>query len=328
MAENKVLIVDDEPKVLAAIKRNQRDLKLKTAENGQQALDILNRENDYTVVVSDLHMPGISGIELFSSIAESHPDTVRILLTGDSDFSQAVKAVNQGHIFRFLTKPCPPETLSRAIQDGFQYHQMIQAQRELHSLSTYNKVLEGVILVFLGIVEFRDPYTAGHQKRVADLSVAMGKELGMDERRLRGLKIAALIHDIGKIYVPAEFLNKPGELSDVEFSIIMKHPEVGHDILKPLDSMWKISEFVLQHHERMDGSGYPNGLKGDEITMEARIIAVADVMDAISNHRPYRPSLGLKKALEELKQGRGTLYDAKAVDACVKVLKQQDFPYE
>ncbi len=328
MAEHKVLIVDDEPKILAAIKRNLRSMKVETAGNGQEALDILKGNPDFTVVVSDLHMPGINGIELFSHISESHPDTVRILLTGDSDFSHAVEAVNQGQVFRFLTKPCPAETLKTAIEAGFDFHKMIQDQRELHSLAKYNKTLEGVILVFLGIVEFRDPYTAGHQKRVADLSLAIGQELKMEDKRLKGLKIAALIHDIGKIYVPAEFLNKPGELTDVEFSIIMKHPEVGHDILKPLDSIWKVSEFVLQHHERLDGSGYPSGLKGDEITLEARIIAVADVMDAISNHRPYRPSLGLKKALEEIKQGRGVRYDAKVVDACVKVLKQQDFPYK
>lgn len=170
-------------------------------------------------------------------------------------------------------------------------------------------------------VEKRDPYTAGHQRRVASLVAAIGSELGFDKERIEGMRLGAAIHDIGKIVVPAEILNRPGQLNQIEHAIVLTHPEAGYDIVKGIEFPWPVAEMILQHHERLDGSGYPRGLKGDQINEEAKILAVADVVEAIASHRPYRPALGMKAALDEIISHRGVLYDPEAVDACVHILK-------
>jgi PAS domain S-box-containing protein len=177
-------------------------------------------------------------------------------------------------------------------------------------------------------LEKRDPYTAGHQKRVASLSMAIAQEMGFSEERIEGIRLGSMVHDIGKISVPAEILNRPGRLSKDEFGIIRAHPDAGYDILSGVDFPWPIASMIIQHHERMDGSGYPQGLKGDEIVEEARILAVADVVEAITSHRPYRPSLGLDIALGEIEQGRGGVYDAAVVDACLTLFREKGFEWE
>ena len=170
-------------------------------------------------------------------------------------------------------------------------------------------------------IEKRDPYTAGHQERVAELAVKIGREMGMDDDELEGLKLGALIHDIGKISIPAEILSRPGKLEPEMFGIIKTHPRSGYDIIRGIDFPWPLADVVLQHHERMDGSGYPDGLKGDEILLDARILAVADIVEAMASHRPYRAGLGFERALEEVENGKGTLYDTQVVDACQKVFR-------
>ncbi len=177
-------------------------------------------------------------------------------------------------------------------------------------------------------VEKRDPYTAGHQERVSRLASAIASAMGMPPERVEGIRLGGIIHDIGKIYIPAEILNRPGRLTPTEFAIIKSHPEVGHDIMKDVRFPWPVQEMILQHHERLDGSGYPHGLKGDEILLEARILSVADVVEAISSHRPYRPSLGIEAAVEEMSQGRGTLYDPEVVDICLKLIHEKHFRWE
>jgi PAS domain S-box-containing protein/putative nucleotidyltransferase with HDIG domain len=177
------------------------------------------------------------------------------------------------------------------------------------------------------MVEMRDPYTAGHESRVADLAVAIAHELGLDEHRIEGIKLAALIHDVGKIKVPAEILNKPGRLSPLEFSLIKLHPQSGYDILKDIQFPWPIARMVYEHHERLDGSGYPNGLRGDEILLESKIIAVADVVESMQSHRPYRPGLGLNAALAEIIQHRGTWYDEAVSDACLNLLHEGRYQF-
>lgn len=174
-------------------------------------------------------------------------------------------------------------------------------------------------------IEKRDPYTAGHQQRVAELATAIAAEMGLPEEQREGLRLGALIHDIGKIYVPAEFLNRPGRLSGAEFDIIQSHPVMGHDIVKGIEFPWPVAEMVVQHHERLDGSGYPKGLKGDEILLEARILAVADVVEAMASHRPYRAALSLDEALTEIESHRNTRYDPVVVDACLKLFRQDGY---
>jgi len=171
----------------------------------------------------------------------------------------------------------------------------------------------------------RDPYTAGHERRVAEIAVAVGAELGFDARRQEGLRVAGYLHDIGKITIPSEILSKPGKLSPIEYQLIQGHPQASYDVLKAVEFPWPVAEIALQHHERMDRSGYPQGLKGEAILLEARILAVADVVEAMSSHRPYRPGLGIDKALAEIERGRGSAYDPKVADACLGLFRKKSY---
>lgn len=190
----------------------------------------------------------------------------------------------------------------------------------LRSAAQLRKGLEDAIEAIAATVEMRDPYTAGHQRRVALLAVAIASHMGLAPERIHGIRLAGTVHDVGKIGVPAEILSKPGTLDGTEFNLIKRHPGVGYEILKDVDFPWPIAQMVLSHHERQDGSGYPDGLKGDEILLETRIIAVADVVEAMASYRPYRPGLGMQAALKEIVANRGVSYDAQVVDACCQVI--------
>jgi PAS domain S-box-containing protein/putative nucleotidyltransferase with HDIG domain len=200
------------------------------------------------------------------------------------------------------------------------------AEEEIHrQAEQLRRTVQGAVLAMSHVVETRDPYTAGHERRVAELAEAIAAEMGFAGEELEALRLAALIHDIGKIAVPAEILARPGRLSDVEFNLIRQHPASGFDILEAIDFGSPVAEFVLQHHERLDGSGYPRGLAGDQVLPEARIIAVADVVEAMSSHRPYRAALGLEAALGEVCAHAGLRYDADVVAACVRLFREQGF---
>ncbi|HEK85233.1 MAG TPA: HD domain-containing protein [Candidatus Aminicenantes bacterium] len=204
-----------------------------------------------------------------------------------------------------------------------------KAEKEIQeSWARLHRTLEGTIQAISTTIEMRDPYTAGHQRRVAKLAEAIARELQLSASQVEGIKFAAEIHDIGKIYVPAEILSKPTKLTDLEYTIIKTHPQAGYEILKNIEFPWPIAQIVLQHHERMNGSGYPNGLKGDKILLEARILAVADVVEAMSSHRPYRPSFGLDKALDEINSNQGVLYDPEVVKACLKIISNNKFSFD
>ena len=173
--------------------------------------------------------------------------------------------------------------------------------------------------------EMRDPYTARHEQRVGRLAAAIGGELGLDSRRLEGLRMAGYLHDVGKMNIPAEILSKPGKLTVAEFSLVKEHAAAGYDVLKHIEFPWPVALTALQHHERLDGSGYPNGLKGAEICLEARVVAVADVVESMSSHRPYRPAFDIGQALAEVERGRGARFDADAVDACIRLFREKDY---
>lgn len=187
------------------------------------------------------------------------------------------------------------------------------------------KSLFETINIVRRIAELRDPYTAGHEKHVGDLAKAIGAEIGLDTHSQEGLMFAGYLHDIGKIIVPAEILSKPGKLSLEEYSLVKNHVQAGYDLLKDITFPWQITRPILEHHERLDGSGYPNGVKGDQISIEGRILAVADTVDAMASHRPYRVALGIESALAEIVRGRGTLYDEMVVDACLTLFREKNY---
>ncbi len=204
-----------------------------------------------------------------------------------------------------------------------------KVERDLEqSMAKLGRALEGTIKAVARTVETRDPYTAGHQQRVAELAAAIGTEMNLDEEKVKGLHMAGLIHDLGKVAVPSGILSKPGKITEIEFSLIKTHPKVGYEILRDIEFPWPIAQVALQHHERLNGSGYPSGLAGDEIILEAKILSVADVVEAMASHRPYRAALGIEKALEEISKNRGSLYDETAVDACVNLFTAKGYNFK
>lgn len=214
--------------------------------------------------------------------------------------------------------------------DGFArdaQRQRAEAERET-ALQSLHRALEGSIRVAAATIEMRDPYTAGHQRRVAQLAVAIGNELRLPATQIEAIRFGSLIHDLGKISVPAEILSRPSKLSSLELDLVRTHANAGFEIVKDEDFPWPIAQIIHQHHERLDGSGYPNRLAGDQILVEARILAVADVVEAMSSHRPYRPSLGIDRALREIDGGSGRLFDGTVVNACLRLFRQQDFAFD
>lgn len=192
--------------------------------------------------------------------------------------------------------------------------------------------LEGLLKLFNGTVEAiaalyekRDPYTAGHQRRVAQLACAIARKMGLPDEQIYGIRIIGVVHDIGKIAVPGDILTKPGRLSNEELDIIKTHPQVAYDVLKNLEFPWPVAETILQHHERLDGSGYPNGISGEDIILEARILCVADVVESMVSHRPYRQALGMEEAIQEIVRNKGVLYDPAVADACSKLSSNGGF---
>jgi putative nucleotidyltransferase with HDIG domain len=225
----------------------------------------------------------------------------------------------------------PISTQEDAILDGLSSAVALVIQRDVaemslcQTLESLRKAIQTTIQVMVSAVEVRDPYTSGHQLRVANLAHAIATEMGLPQEKIDGIRMAGSIHDIGKLSIPAELLSKPTKLTEIEFSLIKEHSRKGYEMLKDVESPWPLAEIVYQHHERMDGSGYPRNLKGDDIFIEARILAVADVVEAMASHRPYRPALGIDAALEEIVKNKGILYDNAVADACLKLFREKGY---
>jgi PAS domain S-box-containing protein/putative nucleotidyltransferase with HDIG domain len=214
------------------------------------------------------------------------------------------------------------QVISRDITEVKQAHNALEL-----TLDRLNQAVQGTFRALSLTLEQRDAFTAGHQERVARLACTIAREMGMDDERVQGLYFAGMVHDIGKISVPAGILTKPTRLSEIEFALIKEHSQAGYNILKDIEFPWPIADVVLQHHERLNGSGYPQGLSGQEILPKARILAVADVVEAMSSHRPYRPGLGIDAALGEIEKNKGILYDPEAVDVCLSLFKEQGYTF-
>jgi PAS domain S-box-containing protein len=455
--QDNVLVVDDDEFALQSIANllESETYQVVTATSGSEALDLLE-QGSFDLVLTDLKMPGVDGIEVLKQTREIAPKAVVMILTGYASLESAIEALREG-AHDYLVKPCSAEELKLKIERGlrtvrlaeqrrraeealqeskefssnllsnaphptivinpdtsvrygnpaferltgfstaelvgrkapypwwteetlektsgefeeamrkgalkleeffqkkngerfwvditstpvssegeFKYYlanwvditERKRAEEELRrSCEKLQKALEGTVHTLVTTIELRDPYTAGHQRRVAQLACAITEEMGLSEEQIEGIRMAALIHDMGKITVPAEILSKPGQLSDIEYGLIKMHPKIGYDVLKEMDFPWPLAQIVLQHHERLDGSGYPQGLSGEKIMLEARILAVADVVEAMASHRPYRPPRGLDKALEEVSQNRDVLYDAEVVDICLKLFTEKGFEF-
>jgi len=321
MTEKKIsiLVVDDEQSILKLAKRLvlQEGYDCLVASNGLEAITVME-DTVVDVVITDVAMPKMGGIELTKQIKENYSADV-IMMTGYFKDLSYENAVTQGAT-DFIQKPFSTKEFQIRLRRVIKERKTNQELK--NSLKRMNDIVDGVINSLSSTVDARDPYTAGHQKRVAQLAVAMAMEMELSQTTISSIRMAGILHDLGKIAIPAEILSKPSTLSDIEFSLIKTHPQVGYDILKNINFPTPVAQIVHQHHERMDGSGYPMGLPGEDILFEARILTVADVVEAMSSHRPYRPGLGMDKALAEVQKNKGRIYDPDAVDACLKTMSE------
>jgi putative two-component system response regulator len=325
-----IMVVDDEEAIRRMLKIGiqMAGFQCFTADGGNAALHILE-QHPVDVVVADIKMPDINGLEL-GRIIKSRYESDLIIMTGYVEDFNYEDIVQQG-ASDFIQKPVRIAEfiarLKRVLSERAGRAERLQALADLKlNLGKLQRAMEGIIQAMSVAVEIRDPYTAGHQQRVAELAAAVAQEMGLSEDDIYGLRMASVIHDLGKITVPAGILAKPGKLSELEYELIKNHVRAGYDILKGIEFPWPLAEIILQHHERLDGSGYPQGLRNGQIMLQARILAVADVFETIASHRPYRPSLGLPRAIEELEKNKSIQLDPHVVDAFLKLVKENRFP--
>ena len=360
--KHSILIVDDEESILNSFQRilADEDYEVHAVNNGSEGLNKLRTaQKPYSVIVSDQRMPEMSGVQFFAQAKDIFPDAVRILLTGYADSNAIIDAINKGGVHLYFTKPWREEEILLHIKQSLSKVEILAENKRLVELikiknqelvklnktlekkandrtndllaqteklkDSYKKsqlILDGIVKTLSKIVETRDPYTSGHEDQVAKIACKIAKEMKLTEEQVSSIYISATLHDIGKISVPSEILTKPSVLTNLEREIIKTHCKVANDILANIEFPYPVAEIIYQHHERMDGSGYPRGLKGDDITLEARIIGVADVIDAMASYRPYRPALGVDAAIEEITKFKGVTYDPSVVDACLKIYKR------
>lgn len=345
MDNGSIVIVDDNPnnlEVLSGILQHA-GYKVRPALGGEIALRAIEL-NPPDLVLLDIRMPGIDGYETCRRLKadERLRDVPVIFISALSDTEDKLAAFDVGGV-DYVSKPFQSAEVLARVRTHVQLrhmqvnlgHLVDERTAELRatcealakSRADYRVMLEQTVQAIALTVEKRDPYTAGHQTRVAHLAVAIGTRMGLDPEVMEGLRFGGMIHDIGKIWLPAEILNRPGALTPMEFDLVKSHAEVGWDIVRDINFPWPVAEMIRQHHERPDGSGYPSGLKGDQIIIEARILAVADVVEAMASHRPYRAALGIDRALQELRWGAGKLYDAAIVEACAWLFEEGGYQW-
>jgi putative nucleotidyltransferase with HDIG domain len=355
----KVLLIEDDPgftylvhEYLITIRSPQ--VRIEDCKRLSEGLAHLSESSStFDLILVDLILPDSYGLETFSKIHQKVPELPIVILSGLEDEGIAIQAVRDGaqdylvkgdigrdllwRVMRYAIERMKIAGDLRRARDDLEERvrertaELAAANETLKEMvskvsaagEAVCKSLQGIIRVISLIIETRDPYTAGHQRGVADLARSIARVMDLPPERIEGIRLAAIVHDLGKISVPAEILAKPSRLTEAEMSIIRIHPQSGYEILKKVEFPWPIAQIVLQHHERIDGSGYPQGLCGPDILLEAKILGVADVVDAMCSHRPYRPAIGLDKALAEITQNRGILYDPEVVDACLKYFQEK-----
>ncbi|OGB50245.1 MAG: two-component system response regulator, partial [Burkholderiales bacterium RIFOXYD12_FULL_59_19] len=341
--KDSIVIVDDNPnnlQVLSSILQ-LAGFKVRPALSGEIALRAIGVSAP-DLVLLDIRMPGMDGYETCRRLKADAVtrDIPVIFISALTETADKLAAFRAGGV-DYVSKPFQAEEVLARVRTHLQLRHM---QRQLESQvaertaelrvtcdalresqGQYRRMLEQTIQAIAFTIEKRDPYTAGHQARVSQLAVAIAQKLGLSPDQIDGIRLGGMIHDLGKISVPAEILSRPGRLTDTELMLVKSHSEVGGDILRQVEFPWPVKDMILQHHERLDGSGYPNGLRGDEILLEARILAVADVVEAMASHRPYRAALGIEKALDELRCGSGRLYDPDVCRVCLRLFETEGY---
>lgn len=329
-----IMVVEDDELARDMIKQNVESAgyECTIAESGVDALKIIDAgKKNVDVIITDIRMPGLNGIELTMKVKDRY-DTDVIVMTGFAEDFTYDKVIESG-ASDFFQKPINPRELmlrlKRVLKERILFAERNQADLELkQSFDKLRRAQDQTVVALASASEIRDPYTSGHQQRVTKLACAIAENMDLSENQIEGLRIAGLLHDIGKISVPAEILSKPGKITQDEYNIIKQHCQIGYEILKGIEFPWPVAQIVLQHHEKMNGSGYPQGLIGEEILLEARILTVADVMEAMSSHRPYRAGLGIDKALDEVMSNKSTFFDPAVVDICWDLFSKGKFKFE
>ncbi len=324
----RVLVIEDDQShaelINRAFENHRHEFEVSFRHSLRDSFQYL-MENRPDIVICDWMLPDGRGSEIL------HPDPEKVhfpvvIMTSHGNEELAVEAMKAGALDYVVKSPETfanmPDFVLREIREW----EHIAARRSAET--KLQQVLLQTVEALAVLVEKRDPYTSGHQKKVSQLATTIGVQMNLPEETVRGIYIASILHDIGKITIPGEYLNKPGKLEPNEFTIIKTHPQAAHDMLKSIEFNWPIAEIILQHHEKLDGSGYPYGLKDSDILLEAKIITVADVVEAISSHRPYRPALGIDAALEEISVNSGLLYDKEVVRCCISLFRNRQFAFK
>ena len=317
--EHTILIVDDEINNLQLLKRTFRGkYNILTASNGLEGLEVLKRNiNDVSLIVSDHKMPIMEGTKFLEEANHIAPDVIKVLLTGFSDIEIITDAVNKCNLFQYILKPFDPEELQEIVKNGLDKFDLVSSKSMI--LKDLKELFYKTIKSIASALDAKDPYTHGHSMRVTLYSIILARELNIPENQLEQIETAGLLHDIGKIAIPQAILCKPGKLTDDEFTIMKSHPSNSERLIASIKKLHEISPGVKHHHERWDGRGYPDGLKGEEIPFAARVIAIADTYDAMTSTRSYRVALTHETAINEIDKCAGSQFDPQLAKKFVEI---------
>ena len=305
-----ILFVDDEEYILNSINRLFSDFELDiyTANNADDAMKVLHEE-EVAVIVTDNCMPGMMGVDLLEKISELSPDTMKIMMTGQADLTTAIAAINRGDVYRFITKPWDDDELIHTVTEAMRKYELVQSLKRDD---------EATLLSIAQTVELKDPYTRGHCERVSSLAGMMAEALQLDELLLQEIRRGSWLHDCGKIGVPERILNYPGPLDKDQYEVIKNHPKWGADVIRKARLSKHVLNIVLYHHERYGGNGYPNGISGADIPIEARIVTVADVYDALTSARSYREKYCQNRAIEIMLMMKDEFFDPEILNIFIQ----------
>ncbi len=314
-----ILLVDDEDNNLQLLRRTLRqEYNIITAANGKEALQIIeDKGKEISLIVSDQKMPEMQGTEFLKQVSGEYPDIVKILLTGHLDVDAIVDSINDCHLYQYIVKPFDPTELKMTIESGIQKFDLVNNKMVI--LKDLRELFYKTIKLIASALDAKDPYTHGHSMRVTLYSLILAKALNLDDTMLEEIETAGLLHDIGKIGIPQKILCKPGKLTDDEFEIMKSHPEQAERMLMGIKRLTLISNWLRTHHEKWDGTGYPEGLKGEEIPLSGRIIALADTYDAMTSTRSYREALSHEIAIAEIQRCAGTQFDPVLADLFIQI---------